>query len=601
MPGGGDPTAVKPVSEWDYHLIPLWSGGMDIEGRPDLIKSGDSVLAQNLRIDKQSLLIDGGYKTFGPVVEGVPRKDVQFNRTNGTTDFVLVTNTRFYVWSSSAGEWQYVSDGTTTQADGGEPAGETSIAVDSEVGFSATDPIGLTLDDGSQHRTTVASTSSNTIVIDDGIPVGRTLENNATIVKATVLTGIDGEAVSWDIYAPNDWFIFSNNVDPPKRFDGTTCEDIPNLPSSGNTICKIIRVFNNHVVLFNTTEGGTSFPQRVRWCDTADPGDWSTGNAGTDEMYQTEGEITACEGLGPFMVIYKTDAVIRMDWLGEVDQLFFFEDRITGTGALGPDCVIPRDDEHVAFGNTKIYTYDGGYSTDDRFSRKVQDVAFGVSGDLSASNKDRTFCFYVKELNEDWFVYPSEAATMPNKVLRFNRNYQAWTIRTFSEEMSGYGVYKREDSPAWQDLIGSWSEQTWKWNSSVLDANVALIHLMGYADKQVFEYDFITPTDDGSDIPWEWETGDFEVVDRYLRHNKIDMRVRGTNITALISDDGGENFDTLGSGAFSPGARYKRVEKHKQLVSPRFRYRLSGDGGGFGVRWVGIQLKTESEWGGGNT
>ncbi|KKK68157.1 hypothetical protein LCGC14_2946880, partial [marine sediment metagenome] len=313
-----------------------------------------------------------------------------------------------------------------------------------------------------------------------------------------------------------DFLVFTNGVDIVKRYNGTDVVNLSNLPSSGNTICKALGLLENHLLLFHTIEGGTTLPQRVRRSDTGDPAEWVTGNAGFDDLLDSEDFIVTAEPFGPYVIIYRERSINRMSFVGTSDRLFNFETTITGEGVISLDSVINLGDIHIIFGNTNFYEYTGGFSLRP-VGDELFDLVFGQSGELNPSNKNRSLSIYVEELDEAWFFYPTGQSDSPDRVVRYNVSKRSWVIKRLTDKIVGFGFYQKDASLTWNDLEGSWIEQTFAWNSKQLLANAPTIQFCGESPLQVYEYDFVSVTDDGTDITYSLETKDFFDAHKDLR------------------------------------------------------------------------------------
>ena len=576
--------------DWELNTIEDYTKGMNTSVRSDSIADGEVIDAQNVVFEKQTVRVDTGYKTFGVAVRGAPRASYQLFTKAGASYLTLVTDSTFYLWSGL--EWQYVSDGTSTTCTDGEPAGEVNIVVGAIAGFSDTDFVGIILDDGTQHQTTInGAPSGSTIVITDAIPVGRTVSIGALFVRALDLTGSSNIPVSIVTLPSHDWMVFTNGVDIVQRYNGTTVEVVPNLPSSGNVICRLVALNNNHLVLLNTQEGGTSYPQRVRRSDTGNPEEWVTGNAGYTDLYDSEDFIVAYEELGPYGMIYRERSIVRMEYEGSDDRLFYFEPVVIGEGALNQDSVVNLGDSHLVFGNSNVYEYRGGFSLEP-IGDKIYYEMFGVAGQLNPAYRDRMFAFYVEELDEVWFFYPAEASTKPNKVLRYLVGSRAWHFRTVNETFMGYGFDQAQANRKWNALVGDWLAQVWAWRSSKLRANSPTT-LLCNGTNQVYEYDYLNPTDNGAVISWLFETKDFSSAEGRILLDSVRMKAKGTFLLEY-STDFGVSWATYGN--LTLGGSIVRTEIFGQVDAERIRFKLSGTGAGFTLHWFALRYKVSSEY-----
>jgi len=579
--------------DWDYELVEDLTGGIDLSVRSEKLPLNKHVSAVNIFFEDGQVKVDTGYTTFGQAVLGTPRADYQFFKTNGTSEFVLVTNTTLYKWNASQSEWQFVTGATSTTGVDIEPAGETEINLTSSSGFTDGCNVGITLDDGSMHMTTQAGApAGNVITIDDAIPTGRQVDAGAAVIIPPVLTGSDSENVDMCTVTFSDWFVFTNGVDEPQRYDGTDCIDVPNLPSSGNTKCKAIYSYANYLCMLHTIEGGTAYPQRVRWCDTADPTNWSSGNAGYEDQFDGEDFFKAGVILGPYAILYRERSIMRQEFVGTDDTLFNIETMVTGEGINSVDSVIDLGDKHAFIGQANIYEYEGGF-TIDSIGDAIFSKVFGQDGELNASHRDKIFAIYVEEVDEIWIFYPSTDATFPDKCLRYNISKKTWVEREFPLTFAGYGLYTRSTNITWNDLVGTWLQQTWRWGSTKLTANSPTTHLLDPVNLRVLEYDYSALTDNGTDISWSIETRDYYNPRFRQRVDSMDISCAGTSILVEYSTNKGASWATYGT--VTPTAAIEVYMISKQISAKRLRWRFSGTGPGHILDWYGFSFSQESD------
>jgi len=587
------------VKDWEYLWFNYVTKGINLADRPDNPQDGYIQNALNISYWNKEARIDTGYSTYAGTVRGDPRRVYQFYLKAGTSSLVLVTNSTFYLYASS--EWQYVSDGTDTTCTDGEPAGETNIVVADITGFSDADYIGIILDDGTQHQTTInGAPSGSTIVITDAIPAGRSVSVGAVLVKAVDLAGTAANPVDIVTVASHDWMVFTNGVDAPRRYDASTCEVIPNLPASGSFAAKAVAVYENYLCFYNCTEAGSRYPQRVRNSDTGDPTNWTTGNAGYEDLYDSEDVIFAAKPLGPYVAIYRERSIYRQAWIGTADLLFSIKPAVSGVGIVGYSALVYSEeaggafhDRHLFMGRGNFYSYDGGLTVE-KIGTPIYDNVFSYTGNLSAAYQTRAMATYLEQLDEVWFMYPSGAATMCDRVAKYRVSTGAWSFKEPTHTFSGYGHYISEDAPIWTELTGTWAEQEWTWDSRAFQGSMPILFLCGDADDQVYRYDMLSADEDGTDISYELETGDIFIPNKYIRHDYVDAIIKGTSVQIWVSIDEGGSWTSLGT--VSPGASYARQRMPRQIVSTNYRYKFTGTGGGFGFRGFGVNYREETEW-----
>ena len=564
--------------------------------RSDAIRDGNLLTADNVRFEKDRVITDNGFKTSGQVVRGNPRRVFNFIKKDGTAALTLITDATFYKFNASSGvvEWQYVSGGTSTTLTSNANSPDTIISVADASSFSASDFVGLTLDNGKQHQTTIASISVNDITLDDAVPSPAASGN--TLVKAVILAGNTDIGVSVINYAGVDEMYFCNGADTPKKFDGSECIDILNLPGA-TFVARLVAIFNNHILLMHTTEDGTIFPQRVRRSDTWDPTNWTTGNAVFTDLLDKNDAIIATEELGAFQIVYKERSTVRIQWINQTGRLFNFDTTLNEDGALSILSVARLAGKHIVFGNRSVYEYDGGFDLK-VIDEDIREKLYGTDREISVANIGRSFAFYIEEYNEVWFFYPSSASTKPDRMVRVrdpDGDNPAWASRIFTKEFEGFGLSVVSTSLTWNDEVGDWTQAVGSWISGGGEADSPTIMLCGSDPTlQVYEYDFVQTQDDGTDIAALVETKDFYVPNRFLRFDRFEYSVKGTDVKFSYSTDRGLTWTLLKTS--SPGASFARQRVFKQFVVRRVRFKWEAAITGFGLEWLGFLWKRESIW-----
>ena len=204
----------KDEDEWLYKTLITLDKGLNTARRAELLEDGELTVASNVKFLKDQVQLDTGYATFAGVVRGVPRASYQLYKRNGSSELLLITDDTFYTLVLN--EWQYASDGNDTTTDAGSAAGSYILSVVSETGFSPGDYMGVILDDGTQHQTTVDTTAAGQITMIDPVPVDRSVSIGAAVVKAVDLNGTADFQISLVTMPAYDWAVFTNGLDPVK-------------------------------------------------------------------------------------------------------------------------------------------------------------------------------------------------------------------------------------------------------------------------------------------------------------------------------------------------------------------------------------------------
>ncbi len=579
-------------TKWTTETVPDLVGGLVAPKRPDQLEANESPNIENLVFEQQFVALPTGYQAFAGLTRGVPRVTYQFERTTGTIELVLVTDATFYVYNGTQDQWQYVSDGIDTTTDGTASAGATVIPVTDTTGFAATQFVGIILDNGDQHQTTIASISAGvSITVDDAIPVGRSVNIGAAVVKAADLNGDADNPVDILTVPGQDWAVFTNGVDNVKRYDGLTIEDVPNLPSGGNTQCRAIELLQNTLILFGTIEGGTAFRHRVRWPVIGDSTDWSGVTSGFEDLFDTAERIEAARKLNREIVIYKTTSISKMRYTGVRNQEFnIAQNVVQNIGTFSPKGVINVSGTHFFAAEDNFYSYDGG-AEPQPVGDKVQRILFGTDSEINPTFRARSILTYIESRREIYFFYPDGSNSDLSKVMILDLKEGSFTRRDLFHDLGGIGEFQSQIGRTWNDLIGSWAQQTWNWNSPALAANAPTLQLMGVSPLQVYNYDFATGGDGGNSITWVVETKDFELPGYEIRIDDVAVLLRGTGVILEYSEDLGNSWMTY---ATINNATTLTTRVHKQIVVPKVRWRFRGTDGNFRLGWLTFRFTPET-------
>lgn len=577
---------------WQEDLVTDLIKGLDESKVPELIDKGATPDSKNVNIFNGALYKDTGYSKFAQILRGTPRKTYQFIKKDTSDFYVCLTDATFYVYNVGSNEWDYVSDGVDTTLSGALGASSIIPVVD-RTGFSANQYVGLMLSDGTQHKTTIVSgyidaTGAGNIAVND--PTPSAADSGAVFLKTPDFTGSPTIQVDFIQINSDDKLIITNGVDNVKVYDGTTIEDLANLPASGNTQCKALGYHNNHLLLLNTTEGGISFPYRIRNSDTGNIEEWSAGNAGFEDLYDTPDHIVGGLLLGPYFIIYKAKSIIRQEWVGSDDLLFSREDVITNEGLLSKDGVVDLGDHHIFVGNSNFYRYRGGFDLEP-IGDQVYNKIFNIFGDLNPQFRSLSFMLYAENSEEIWFFYASIGEESPKAILKYSIKNKSWIYRELKDNIVGYGIYQRVTTLTWNTIVGTWNDQVNIWNANALASNLPSIHLCGDENLRVYEYDYSELDDDGVTQDCYWESKDFFDGGYYLLVDSIILKAKGTDVYVDYSIDAGVTWTNLDSFTSST------VDIHKidgEFSSKSFRFRVRSDNNGFQLNWFKIMFTRDS-------
>jgi hypothetical protein len=584
-----------------------FAAGVDYRTNPTQLQEGVLTGLDNMYISPNGLTVDTGEGALGGQVRGSARGAFEHETVAGVRTLILVTDDTVYSWVVAPAEWQYISDGTETTLTADANATDTSITVASISGFSDGDYIGITMDDGTQHQTTInGAPAGSTINLDDAIPdLGITPEATSgnSVVKAKDLNGGSTKAVVFAGVPWEEWSIFTNGVDPPQRYDGSTVEDIPNLPSAGNTVCRTLDVFKSHIMLGGMIEGGTNYPYNVRWSDTGDGTNWSTGNANWKALVDTRDPVVAFKKLGDYLMIYHTKSVTRTSFLGALNEMFHFRAvnfgqsiKFEGAGVGSPNAVYATADEHVILNSKGVYIYRGG-SAIEKVSDPLEPEVFGARGWFDTTKENAAFITEFERRQWLLFFVPTALVTYPNKAIVYDMTYRVWLgTRTFNIQCAAAAPRVGGSAIRYIDLVGTMAQQTWSAVSGILTGQSLSTVLCGGggANGNVYEYDYArTAHANGSNISGELYTKLFTGMDRPFRVQWVEVEHRGQVYLYLGSDDHG----WISKGPFpATGAPLQRTRVNVDRTFDEMQIRGIVIKSGSAIRSIAVKSREAARW-----
>ena len=174
--------------------------GIDKEQASSQLLDGYIEASSNLRVrDAGQVGTDIGLEQRGlnTTLRGSPQLTVWHKFNNGTEELLQLTTATLYRFVDGVDEWFYVPAVATTVF-GTEAGLQTAISVTDSAGFAADDFVGITLDDGAQHQTTIATNGVvNTLLYDNqsgNFTVGQIITGGSSGATGTIATDVDDGA-----------------------------------------------------------------------------------------------------------------------------------------------------------------------------------------------------------------------------------------------------------------------------------------------------------------------------------------------------------------------------------------------------------------------
>lgn len=602
----------KQEADWEILTIPILSGGLNTRGSPELIDGQETPRSENMSFREERTRSDLGYIQFADItlvsLHGQVQGVYQHRTAAGTTEDLLVTKLSLFSYNLTNDAWEIkpggvLGDGNTTLSSG-ETLGTTVIRVADTVGFTVGKLVGIRLDDGTQDLTTVVSISAGvSITIFTGLTDDAA--SGLAMIQGPVFAGTDVHQIVFVPVPEKEWTAFTNGVDVPFKYDGSTCEIIPNLPFSGNIICRTMVMFKNTLVLMNIVENGSEKPYLVMWSDVGDVEEWVLGDAGNNPLVDARDDIIAANPLGRDIIIYRKKSIVRMEFVGAAFELFRWRTMVfgeilgaQGVGAASPNSVFALADQHIVLAQEGIYLYKGGISIE-LISQKLFAGTFDRDGDVDPNKSLRNFSQYFDRTNEVYFMYADLENTFPSKALVLDVETFRWRKRKFLSTFVGSGIRTEVNATgiAIINLVGTIIEQTWIIGGAAAQGGIPDVMLVSPTTTtvgRVVRIDYITEQEADNDIAWRVETKDFRAGDRLWRVDWIEIKVKGPAVTIEKSYDNGRSFTDVGvttaTGAFAKSRFFI------QEVTEQVRFKFSADSGGAELGVIQFKIREEARW-----
>lgn len=394
-------------------------------------------------------------------------------------------------------------------------------------------------------------------------------------VASSALTGTESDMVSYafPVVGGTKVAAFSNGIDAIRRV-GVSGNDA--VLGGSPPKAKFLLDFGPYLLLAYVIDGGTDYRTRVQWCDTGDPEEWATGNAGSADLLEDHQDITGIGVFGSFVTVHKAGS-IYVGQLVTSSEVFRFERRSTGVGTCAHATIqnLPSG-EQVFLASDGIHLFNG--VTAPLVESPVQDE---LREGMNPAYLYKAQGVFVPDLDEYWVCVAMGSDTEPQTVYKYN-----WRTRqVYKDSRSGLtalGLFLNTDETTWDDMSGTWDAQTLRWDSST-SQNLSPLVVMGFSSGVTTRRNTSTNDDAGSAVSSNWDTKDFTAqdfglkdLDRIMRWKGLELWAKGSGVTVYYSTNGGDSWtlaDTKTLDSDYPGDD-EPCNVYFDVVSSRIRFRF---------------------------
>ena len=269
------------------------------------------------------------------------------------------------------------------------------------------------------------------------------------------------ECTNWQVITFNDKMIATNQVN--HILAGDDVDEFAYLGSASGVdigggeyleAAKYLISFENYVFAAYTTEASSTYPQRIRWCDTDEYDDWSSGNA----SYADVGNEDYISGLGKmqdFMFIFKENAIYRL-WLSTYETLFDTAEISNRIGCLAADSIVNGKQDDLYFLASDYTIRELHYG---EVSRPIDRIVKRINPEYVDLVRGK----FVAKHSEIWWAIPYGPGATANNLIICMKDGK-WTDRAVAAV--ALGEYERTIAYTWDDMDWNWDDIGWLWDDT---------------------------------------------------------------------------------------------------------------------------------------
>ena len=347
---------------------------------------------------------------------------------------------------------------------------------------------------------------------------GASAQEFVDISGATVWTGNNTSFFSCLNYQAS--FFATNKFDPIRYYiTGTVWTNYTPVVSGVTTLQRALWMFSyqGHMVVLNTTEGGSEFRQRARWSalgsvyyNSADPlpagylanvncwRDDIPGNGGFNDASTGE-DIIGAALYKDTMIVFFEYSTWRLRYTSNPALPFAWERINSEYGSESPFSIVPFNEGVLAVGSTGIVKSD--FNAVERIDEKIPNTVFTFENNPSTQANRRVHG--VRDFGKQlvYWCFPDfknpNVTDFPDKVLCFNYREETWAI--FNQAFTCFGQFTTTADITWRQLDKFWLSYNQTWESFYQQSGVPTV-VAGGIDGRVFELGVAST--DINDIPF---------------------------------------------------------------------------------------------------
>ena len=322
----------------------------------------------------------------------------------------------------------------------------------------------------------------------------------------------------------------TNFVDNIKKYDGgSVTADLGGSPPQ----CKFMTDYRDYLVL-GYIKSGSTYPTKIQWCDTSDPEEWSTGNAGNKDLNEDNEDLTGLALFGEYVAAHKNSS-IYLGYNVTTSSVFQFDRKNTGAGTVAHTTIqnLPTADQaFLGLDGIRLFNGVSAPIIEDPVTDELREG-------MNFEYIKRSWSLVVPELDEYWCGIPIGSSQVGDSVYKYNYKTGSVHKDVRTGAISAW-KYSNDLSLTWDDIAASWDSYGERWDSNSLGVNT-LNPLVGDTNGQTLYRDITVNDDDDVAVDAIWETKDFEAENKgqFGRWLMMEFWAKGNAVTVDYSIDGG--------------------------------------------------------------
>lgn len=365
---------------------------------------------------------------------------------------------------------------------------------------------------------------------------------------------------------------FTNGIDAVRKIAITSDDaDLGGSPP----LARYLLSFGGYLLLAYVVDGGNTFESRVQWSDSGDIEEWSTGNAGSEDLVDDPEQITGLGLFSRFVTVHKPNS-IYLGQLTSTGNVFRFDRKSTGVGTVaGPTIANLPSGEQIFLATDGLHLFNG--ITAPLIESPIQEE---LRESMNPNYARRSQAIFIEELDEYWVCVATGSDANPQDVYKYN-----WRTRQVYKDkrtnLTAIGQFRNTQDDAWSDRTLAWLSDTTRWNS-VSNLSLNPVAILGDSSGVSTKRSSNTNDDNGTAVEGLFETKDFTAqdyeipdMDTVMRWQGLEIWAKGDSVKVEYSTDSGSSWTTIETVTLS--ADYppdtSPLEIYFDVVSTKLRLR----------------------------